>query len=98
MKDNKIQYQIVSVLNPKIEDKEKEEVINRITSRVEQQEAKVVKSDHWGNKELVYEIQGSKKGDFWVLDVESEKPLELKNFNVFLNREPNVIRYLILKK
>jgi ribosomal protein S6 len=51
-----------------------------------------------GSKDLVYEIAGQTKGDFWVFDVESEKPLSLKELNIILNRETNIIRYLILKK
>ena len=51
-----------------------------------------------GLKDLAYEIQGHNKGDFWVLDLESEETLKIKEFNLLLDRETNIIRYLILKK
>lgn len=96
--NDKNQYQIISVFNPRTEEKERDEVLKKITSWVEEQKAEVNNSNHWGNKELAYEINDLKKGDFWIMDVESEKPLDVRNFNIFLNREPKIIRYLILKK
>lgn len=98
MKDNKYKYQIVVVLNPKIEEKEKETLIKKVISQIEETQAEVVKKDHMGLTELAYEIAGFNKGDFWVFDVESDKPMKNTEFNLFLNRETKVIRYLILKK
>lgn len=97
MKENKHNYQIILVLNSKTEDKEKEKVLAKVETWLESMKAKVAKKDHQGNKELVYEIAKSKKGDFWILNVEGEQPLKLGELNLFLNREINVIRYLILK-
>jgi ribosomal protein S6 len=98
MKDSKYRYQIVAVLNPKTEEKEKETILKKIADWVESKKAQIVKKEHMGSKDLVYEIQKLKKGDFWVMDVESDAAMHLNEFNLFLNREPNIIRYLILKK
>jgi ribosomal protein S6 len=51
-----------------------------------------------GLKDLAYEIEKNNKGDFWTIDLSSESPIKLKEFNLLLNRESNIIRYLILKK
>lgn len=96
MKGKKYQYQIVLVLNPKTEDKEK--VLNKFYSWIEGTKAEITNKDHSGLKELAYEIQKLDKGDFWVLDVQSDSPLKLKDFNLLLDRETNIIRYIILKK
>ena len=98
MKDNKYKYQIVVVLNPKTEEKEKDALIKKVTSQIEETQAEVVKKDHAGLKDFAYEIAGFNKGDFWIFDVESDKPMKNTEFNLFLNREIKVIRYLILKK
>ncbi|HEX8923916.1 MAG TPA: 30S ribosomal protein S6 [Patescibacteria group bacterium] len=98
MKDSKYHYQIVAVLNPKTEDKEKETVLNKISAWVEGAEAEVVKKDHMGAKDLVYPIKKLNKGDFYVFEIDSNKTFQLKEFNLFLNREPTIIRYLILQK
>jgi small subunit ribosomal protein S6 len=98
MKDKKHKYQIVSVLSPKTEEKEREAVLVKVSGWVDGSKAKVVSQNHFGLMDLVYKIRDFEKGDFWVFEVESEKPIQLKEFNLFLNREPNIIRYLILKK
>jgi ribosomal protein S6 len=97
MKGNNIhKYQMVTVLNPKTEDKDK--ALNKVSSWLENNKAEVTNKDHMGSKELVYKIKGQTKGDFWVFDIESAQPLKLKELNLLLNRETNIIRYLILKK
>jgi len=96
MKGNKYQYQIILVLSPKTEDKEK--VLTKAYSWLESNKAEISNKDHMGLKDLAYEIKDNNKGDFWVLDVESKEPLKIKDFNLLLDREINIIRYLILKK
>jgi len=86
---------MVTVFNSKAEDKEK--LVGKLEKWLKDIKADIVKTDHMGQKELVYDIGHQRKGDFYVYDLESEKPLNVKEFNLFLNREPNIIRYLILK-
>lgn len=95
MKGNKNQYQLVLVLNPKIE--EKENILKKITTWLEAKKVEL-NQVHLGLKELAYEIEKNSKGDFWAFDVTSELPIKLNEFNLLLNRESNIIRYLILKK
>lgn len=95
MKGSKYQYQIILVLSPKTEDKEK--VLTKAYSWLESKKVEILKKDHMGLKDLAYEIKGHDKGDFWVLDVEVKEPLKVKEFNLLLDRETNIIRYLILK-
>ena len=97
MKENLHNYQIILVLSPKAEDKDKDKVLAKVESWLSVNKAKVTKKDHTGKKDLVYEIAKGRTGDFWVLDVAGEAPLKLNELNLFLNREVNVIRYLILK-
>jgi len=97
MKEKKHNYQLVLVLNPKLEDKET--VFKKVSAWLEGHKVEIEKKDHMGIKELVYEIKGNSKGDFWVLDlVSSTTDIKLNELNVLLNRETNIIRYLILKK
>lgn len=96
MKEKKHNYQLVLVLNPKLEDKET--VFKKVSTWLDGRKVEVAKKDHMGIKELVYEIKGNSKGDFWILDLESLTTLKLNELNVLLNRENNIIRYLILKK
>ena len=96
MKGNKYQYQIILVLNPKTEDKEK--VLSKASSWLESNNVEISSKDHFGLKDLAYEIKNNDRGDFWILNVGSAEPLKIKDFNLLLDRETNIIRYLILKK
>jgi ribosomal protein S6 len=96
MKGNKYQYQIILVLGPKTENKEK--VLDKAYSWLKSNKTEIIKKDNLGLKDLAYKIEDYDRGDFWVLDVESEVPLKVKDFNLLLDREINIIRYLILKK
>jgi ribosomal protein S6 len=95
MKGNKHQYQLVVVLNSKTEDKEK--VLKKVTDWLSTNKVEF-NQDHIGQKDLIYEINKNTKGDFWSMDLNSDSPIKLKEFNLLLNRESNIIRYLILKK
>jgi ribosomal protein S6 len=95
MKGNKSSYQLIVVLGPKTENKEK--VLAKVTDWFSKNKIES-SSNHMGLKDLVYEINKETKGDFWVYELTSELPIKLKEFNLLLNRESNIIRYLILKK
>lgn len=97
MKPDKFIYQIVAVLSPKIEDKEKEAVINKIEETLSKIGVAITKN-HVGLKDLVYPIKKFDRGDFWDLEAKSDKPIKLNEINLLLNREINIIRYLVLKK
>jgi len=98
MKGNKNLYEVILVLDARTDEKEKEDVLAKVTGWLEGVAGKVIKKDHTGGKALVYKIKGQDKGDFWTLEVEGEKPLKLKEVSLFLNRETKIIRYLILKR
>lgn len=96
MKGKKYQYQLVLILDPKTEKKEK--VLEKVKSWLIDHKVEKPVETHVGLKELVYEIKKLTKGDFWTYDLDTDIPLGIKELNILLNREINIIRYLILKK
>jgi len=97
MKSNKYKYQITIVINPKIDEKDRDGVLKKVEEWLKAEGVETMKNSHFGVKELVYEIRKMRKGDFWIYEVESQKPIRLKTLNLSLNRETSIIRYLILK-
>lgn len=95
---NKRDYQLVLVLDPKITPKKGQVVRDRLKAEMDKMKGvKAAKGKHEGLKSLVYNIGGFDKGDFWTFDIDSQDGLKLDKLNVFLNRQKEVIRYLILK-
>ena len=97
MKSSKNRYQLVVVLNPKMTDKDREILLDKVKVEMEKEGVKVKKREAMGLKNLSYEIKGFNQGDFWIFDIRGRNGLKLDDLNVFLNREVGIIRYLILK-
>jgi ribosomal protein S6 len=97
MKESNYKYEVIVVLNPKTESKEKEKTIKAIEDEIAGMDFKVESRDNLGTKNLVYKIQGLDKGDFWTFVVGGKNPIKSNEFKLFLNRDIAVIRYLILK-
>lgn len=98
MKENLYKYQFILVFGSKIEDKDREKTLTKIESWLTANKSEIVNKEHVGSKDLVYDIKGVRKGDFWLLDVVCKIPLKLKELSLLINREVTVIRYLIIKK
>lgn len=98
MKDSNYNYEVIVVLNPKTESKIKEKTIEAVEGKIAAMDFSVESREDLGSKELAYEIKKTNKGDFWVFNIGGKKPIKLKEFDLFLNRDPSIIRYLILKK
>ncbi|MFA6007428.1 MAG: 30S ribosomal protein S6 [Candidatus Shapirobacteria bacterium] len=97
MKDSNYKYEVIVVLNPKTESKEKEKTIKAVEDMIAGMSFSVENRENLGTKNLVYKIQGLDKGDFWTFVIGGKNPINSKEFKLFLNRDLAVIRYLILK-
>jgi len=94
--NSNFEYEVTVVFAPKTEEKATEAVFSKLESMWIA--ATLEKKEHLGSKALAYPIKGHVKGDFWVLKMTADKTLKLNEANLFLNREPSVIRYLVIKK
>ncbi|HBP50861.1 MAG: 30S ribosomal protein S6 [Candidatus Shapirobacteria bacterium GW2011_GWE1_38_10] len=97
MKESNYKYEVIVALNPKTESKDKEKTIKLIEDKVTSMAFSINNRENLGNKELAYKIKGLEKGDFWVFTIGGDKPIKSAEFKLFLNRDLQVIRYLILK-
>lgn len=97
MKQKKVNYQFVVVFSPKNDEKGRDSVWQKIEKWSQAGGSLVTKKEELGEKDLSYEIAGQRKGSFWTVDLESKTPVNLAEVNLLLNRDSNVIRYLILR-
>ena len=98
MKDTNYKYEVIVVLNPKAESKDKEKTIKAIEDKISGMDFSIDSRDNLGNKDLAYEVKGQNRGDFWIFNISGKNPIKLSEFTLFLNRDLSVIRYIILKK
>lgn len=98
MSAKKFQYQTIVVLNSRLEEKQRDRTLEKIEGWAKEAGAEEIKRTHFGIKDLVYKVKKEERGDFWIVDLTAAKPMNFKEYNLYLNREADIIRYLVLKQ
>ena len=90
-------YELVLVVNAKIEDDARAAVVDKAKAYVERFGGAVTEVEDWGKKKLAYEIQHMKEGFYYFIQFEAEAtcPAELEKRVRIME---NVLRYLVVRK
>ena len=90
-------YELVLVVNAKIEDDARAAVVDKAKAYVERFGGAVTEVEDWGKKKLAYEIQHMKEGFYYFIQFEADAtcPAELEKRVRIME---NVLRYLVVRK
>ena len=90
-------YELALVINAKIEDDERAQVIEKVKALVERFGGKISDVDESGKKRLAYEIQKMKEAYYYFIhfDAEAEVPGEIEQRSRIMH---NVLRYLCVRQ
>ena len=90
-------YELAVVVNAKIEDDERAQVIEKVNALITRFGGNVTDVDEWGKKRLAYEIQKMKEAYYYFIHFESDSvcPNEVEKRIRIMD---NVIRYLCVKQ
>ena len=90
-------YELVLVVNAKIEDDARAAVVEKAKAYVERFGGKITEVEEWGKKKLAYEIQHVKEGFYYFVQFEAaaEAPAEIERRVRIME---NVLRYLVVRK
>ncbi len=90
-------YELAVVVSAKVEDEERNAVVDRCKALIERFGGTITEVDDWGKKRLAYEIQKMKEAFYYFIkfDAESTAPAEIESR---VNIMDNVIRYLIVRQ
>ena len=90
-------YELAVVVSAKIEDEDREKVINKVKAYVERFGGTITEVDEWGKKRLAYEVQKMKEAFYYFIkfDAESTVPAEIETRIRIMD---NVIRYLCVRQ
>ncbi len=72
-------YELAVVVNAKIEDDARAEVIEKVKALVTRFGGNVTDVDEWGKKRLAYEIQKMKEGYYYFIHFESDATFRAKS-------------------
>ena len=89
-------YELTVVVNAKIEDDERAQVIEKVKDLVTRFGGNVTDVDEWGKRRLAYEIQKMKEAYYYFIHFESDAtvPCEVEERIRIMD---NVLRYLCVK-
>ena len=89
-------YELAVVVNAKIEDEERVQVIEKVKALVERFGGQISDVEEWGKKRLAYEIQKMREGYYYFIHFESEStcPAEVEKRIRIMD---NVLRYLCVR-
>ncbi len=90
-------YELAVVVSAKIEDEERNAVVDKCKALIERFGGTITEVDDWGKKRLAYEIQKMKEAFYYFIkfDAESTAPGEIESRVSIMD---NVIRYLIVRQ
>ena len=90
-------YELAVVVSAKIEDEERNAVVDKCKALIERFGGTITEVDDWGKKRLAYEIQKMKEAFYYFIkfDAESTAPAEIESRVSIMD---NVIIYLIVRQ
>ncbi|OUP49346.1 30S ribosomal protein S6 [Lachnoclostridium sp. An181] len=90
-------YELAVVVNAKIEDDARAQVIEKVKEVVARFGGNVTDVDEWGKRRLAYEIQKMREGFYYFIHFEAEStaPAEIEQRMRIMD---NVIRFLCVKQ
>ena len=90
-------YELAVVVNAKIEDEERAQVIEKVKEMITRFGGNVTDVDEWGKRRLAYEIQKMKEAYYYFVHFEADAtvPGEIEQRVRIMD---NVLRYLCVKQ
>ena len=95
-------YEIMFIVRPTLAEDEIKKVASNFQKILENNGAKVVGVDAWGQKQLAYDIKVGnnvyKSGYYFVVNIESNDDKAVKEFDRLALISNDIIRHLIINK
>jgi len=90
-------YELLYITSVGLDDKGREEVVQKVGSIISQEGNKITKQEDWGKRKLSYEINHEQHGWYMLAEFDAEKSA-LKKIEKNISLAPEVIRYLLVEK
>ena len=90
-------YEILYILNPNYSKEQISGAMGEISDFIEKKKHGIVNHDFWGKKQLAYNVNKHKYGNYVLLNAEFSDTNFVNDFKVFLNLNKEVMKYMIIK-
>lgn len=93
------EYEFVFLTPSEMKKKRREEIFSNLEDRLKKAKVKVTEKEDWGEKQLVYQIKDNKSASFWIWHLAPQNSsFEFSSVSTYLNRQDDILRYLLLTK
>ncbi|MFN8286663.1 MAG: 30S ribosomal protein S6 [Chitinophagales bacterium] len=90
------QYETVFILTPVLSEEDTKKAINAYVDLVKSQGAEIIHQEHWGLKNLRYQIGKKNTGIYHVVEYKGTGKA-VETLELAFRRDENVLRYLTIK-
>lgn len=90
-------YESMFIVDSKIEENERQRIINKVKDFIERTGGKIISFEEWGNRKLAYPIKKRNEGYYVLLKFEGDSKLSL-SLREFYRLEENILRSIIIKE
>ena len=90
-------YEVMFIVKPTLEDEATKTIVDNMQKVLEDKGAKIINVQNMGRRELAYEIETFKNGNYFLFKVEAE-PLAVKEFERVANINEDIIRHIVVKR
>lgn len=90
-------YELMFIVSPTLDEASIKQVAEEMKNVITKAKGKIIDVKEMGQKDLAYEIEGHKKGYYFLLVVEADKEA-VAEFNRVANVNEDVIRHLVIKQ
>tara|TARA_B100001057_G_scaffold463204_1_gene516934 strand:+ start:880 stop:1233 length:354 start_codon:yes stop_codon:yes gene_type:complete len=90
-------YEVLYILDPNYSKEQISGAMGEISGFIEKKKHNIVNHDFWGKKQLAYNVNKHKYGNYVLLNAEFGDTNFVNDFKVFLNLNKEVMKYMIIK-
>ncbi len=91
-------YETMFIIDPNLEDAERDELANRVKNWIEEKvEGNVKNFDRWGIRQLAFRVDKFTQGDYTVVIFESD-PSKVKALEEMYRITPRIFRWMVFRR
>ncbi len=89
-------YETIFIMSDKITEEQRIEVLNKIQNHIKTN-GKLIETKNLGLKKLAYEIKKHKKGHYYIIEFDANKPL-ISELERIYRISDEIIKFITIKK
>ncbi|XIF19367.1 MAG: 30S ribosomal protein S6 [Acetilactobacillus jinshanensis] len=91
-------YEITYIIRPDIDSASKDKLVKRFDTILKASGAKIASSKDWQKRRFAYPIDKFTEGTYHIINMETDNPAALEEFDRLAKYDGNILRHMIVKR